>query len=229
MIAPDQQHFELEVLDDCWNRIGVKGDASCSELKKHVHCHNCPVFSAASHRLFDRSTPSDYLADWSQRLMQTVSPAASDTVPVVIFRLASEWFAWHTRSVVEVAEPRVIRRIPHRTNNILLGLVNIRGELQICVSLRELLSIRAAISGETADEFPKDRFLVVTNGSARWVFPVDEVAGVQRLPQDSLTNLPLTVSDAAVRFSLGVFRDEGRTIGLLSDEAIFPALEGRIR
>src|SRR4029077_5730556 len=30
------------VVDDCWNRIGVRGDASCPELKHHVHCRNCP-------------------------------------------------------------------------------------------------------------------------------------------------------------------------------------------
>lgn len=229
MIAPLDSSLTLDVLDDCWNSIGVRGDASCPELKKHVHCHNCPTFSAASHRLFDRPTPPDYLEDWSQRLMQTIAPSAADTIPVVIFRLAAEWFAWHTRSVVEVAEPRVIRRIPHRTNNLLLGLVNIRGELQLCVSLRELLSIRAMISDETATSCPQERLLVVTDGSARWVFPVDEVAGVQRLPQDSLTNLPATVSGAALNFSRGVFHLEGRAIGFLSDEAIFPSLEGRIR
>ena len=32
-------------LDDCWNRIGVRGDRSCPELARVIHCHNCPVFS----------------------------------------------------------------------------------------------------------------------------------------------------------------------------------------
>ena len=35
-------------INDCWNRIGVRGDASCPELEQHVHCRNCPVYSAAA-------------------------------------------------------------------------------------------------------------------------------------------------------------------------------------
>ncbi len=35
-------------IDDCWNRIGVRGDGSCPELKRHIHCRNCPVYSAAA-------------------------------------------------------------------------------------------------------------------------------------------------------------------------------------
>jgi chemotaxis-related protein WspD len=34
---------EVKSLDDCWNRIGVRGDGSCRELEQHIHCHNCSV------------------------------------------------------------------------------------------------------------------------------------------------------------------------------------------
>ena len=31
---------------DCWEQeIGVNGNASCSELARHIHCRNCPVYS----------------------------------------------------------------------------------------------------------------------------------------------------------------------------------------
>ena len=40
------------VANDCWNKIGVRGDASCAELERHIHCRNCPTYSAAAVRLF---------------------------------------------------------------------------------------------------------------------------------------------------------------------------------
>ena len=45
----------------CWDRIGVQGDASCPELKQHVHCRNCPVYSAGAMQLLDREMAADAL------------------------------------------------------------------------------------------------------------------------------------------------------------------------
>src|SRR2546422_1979826 len=39
------------------------------------------------------------------------------------------------RSIAEVAERRVIHSLPHRRTGIVLGVVNVRGELLVCVSL----------------------------------------------------------------------------------------------
>lgn len=215
--------------DHCWNRIGVKGDASCPELTKYVHCHNCPVFAGASQMLFSRETPPEYVTEWTERLAQIVTQAPSDSVALVIFRLGRELFAWDARSVVEVTEPKVIRRIPHRTNRLLLGLVNIRGELQICMSLRELLSIPIGTDQGAGTDHAQRRFMVTSQGASRWVLPVDEVSGVQRLPLTSLSNVPTTVSRSSSQFAQGVFTAEGRTIGYLADEHVFAALEGKLR
>lgn len=35
-------------IDDCWNRIGVRGDGSCPRLAGYIHCRNCPVHDAAA-------------------------------------------------------------------------------------------------------------------------------------------------------------------------------------
>ena len=40
--------FARAGLNDCWNKIGVRGDGSCPELARHVHCRNCPVYSASA-------------------------------------------------------------------------------------------------------------------------------------------------------------------------------------
>ena len=40
--------------------------------------------------------------------------------------------------------PRPVHRIPHRSNDVLIGLVNLRGQLQLCVSLHGLLGVEVA-------------------------------------------------------------------------------------
>ncbi len=139
---------------DCWRRIGTAGDRSCPELETHIHCRNCPVFASAARTLFDRPAPEHYLAEWTQWLAGspvTVSLEAGasaalsdrDRVSVLIFRLGREWMAFPTQAIAEVTVPRPIHRIPHRSNAILIGLVNLRGQLQLCISLHGLLGLES--------------------------------------------------------------------------------------
>ena len=46
-----------------------------------------------------------------------------------------------TSVIAEVAERRVIHSLPHRRTGIVLGVVNVRGELLVCVSLAQLLGV----------------------------------------------------------------------------------------
>ena len=50
-------HAALADVDDCWNRIGIRGDQSCPKLPEYVHCRNCPVYASAARRLLDRLPP----------------------------------------------------------------------------------------------------------------------------------------------------------------------------
>src|SRR4030095_7401615 len=90
-------------LNDCWNVIGVRGDGSCPELSKYVHCRNCPVYSAGASELLDAEAPESYFAD---RRVHSAKPTHADegeTRSVLIFRVESEWLALPTSVVIEVA------------------------------------------------------------------------------------------------------------------------------
>src|SRR5262249_34761523 len=128
-------------IDDCWNRIGVSGDRTCPELETTIHCRNCPVFASAAKSFFERPAPAGYLAERPRLLASSEAPSDSVEVSLLIFRLFGEWLALDTRAVVEVTTPRPVHRIPHRSGQVLIGLVNLRGQLQLCVSLHGLLGV----------------------------------------------------------------------------------------
>ena len=214
---------------DCWHRIGVWGDRSCPELIKAVHCHNCPVFAAASRRFLDAPPPVDYREEWTERLVPPIVETARDVQSVLIFRLGEEWLGLRVQVLVEVANPRPIHCIPHRAG-LLAGLVNIRGELHLCVHLAQLLGFKAQDRGPPPPDGQSglSRMIVVTNEDGRWVFPVDEVDQVHRFSSDELTGAPATVARSAGRLTRAVLAWRERSIGYLDDAQLFRALRARI-
>ena len=85
----------------------------------------------------------------------------------------------------------------------------------------------------SADEEAKpatgERLLVVQRDADRWVFPVDAVGQVFRVPRVEIGSPPATVGRAAAHLSRGVFPWEGRLVGLLDDARLFEALRARLR
>ncbi len=122
---------------------GSPAIARAPELETHIHCRNCPVFSSAARRFFDRPAPSGYLTEWTRILAEPTVETSTDDVSLLIFRLRGEWLSLGTRVVAEVTTLRLVHRIPHRSNGVIEGLVNLRGQLQISISLHELLRRRS--------------------------------------------------------------------------------------
>jgi chemotaxis-related protein WspD len=219
----------LPVVTDCWNKIGVRGDHSCPELPRVVHCHNCAVFAGAGRRFLDAPSPEGYLEEWTKRLAAPIETASSDLVGVLIFRLAEEWLALSVQALVEVTTPRPVHRVPHR-GGVLAGLVNIRGELALCARLDLILGVEAGDSVAVSRSGRSlGRLLVVERDGERWVFAVDEVDQVRRFESREIVSVPATVGRATARLSRGVFHWQGRAIGLLDDERLFQTLRARTR
>jgi chemotaxis-related protein WspD len=232
---------DVEILTDCWNRIGVGGDRSCPELVEVVHCHNCPVFAAAGQRLLDRPPPPNYLDEANERLATSAETAVGESHSALVFRIGEEWLALPVQVLVEVHTLRPVHRIPHR-GGLLAGLVNIRGELQLCVRFDQLLGISSAETdarsldaderqkGSTTSARPTNKawLLVVELDTQRWVFPVDEVDQVYRVPASFLTGVPATIARSSGRLSRGIFEWKERRIGYLDDARLLQALRTRV-
>ena len=215
------------VLDDCWSRIGNMGDASCPELEKHIHCRNCPVYAAAGAKLLERSVSQSYRQEWALHFARPKAAPKPGAISVVLFRIGPEWLALPTRAFQEVAERRKVHSIPHRRKSTLLGLVNVRGELVVCVSLASVLAIKhstPAGNGRAVYE----RLLVASWDSQRVVFPVDEVHGVLRFDPDQLRDPPATLSKSGTSYTKGVLPWQNRLAMCLDAELLFPALSASL-
>jgi chemotaxis-related protein WspD len=207
-------------IDHCWSRIGVAGDGSCPELARVIHCHNCEVYARAGRALLEQSAPDGYLARWAEQLAAPLLRDDDETVSVLIFRLHSERLALPTTACVEAIDVRRIHRVPHRSNATFLGLTNVRGELQLCVSLAALLSLSGG------DDTPsRPRFAVIERDGQRWVFPVDELLGVRRIARARLTPPPATIDADREALTDALFELDGERIALLDPDLIFARLQ----
>ena len=211
----------------CWQAVGVWGDRSCPELVKHTHCHNCPVFATAGRRFLDAPSPAGYLDEWTARLAEPVRRAADGVIGALVFRLGEEWLALPVGVLVEVTQPRKPHRIPHR-GGLLAGMVNVRGELHLCVRLDLLLGI----DPPKADRLPataRPRMVVIRQDADRWAFAADDVDLVRRVATADLASAPPTLARAAARVTRGVVHRGGRAIGLLDETRLFETLRERVR
>ncbi len=184
---------------------------------------------------FERPAPPGYLSEWSRWLGASPDVGAPDAgttneenetrshgerVSVLIFRLGDEWLAFHTEAVAEVATPRPVHRVPHRSNEIVVGLVNLQGQVQLCVSLHGLLGAAASASASAS------RLIVLYDSkrAEKWVFSADEVLGVHKVPRSQWRSVPSTLVNPAVGFAEAVLSWKGRSVGLLDEQRVFTAL-----
>lgn len=209
-----------QTIDDCWNRIGVRGDKSCPLLSEHIHCRNCSVYAAAAVRLLDRYSLGQQQASTLQysELRGTV-----ETRSLLVFRLADEWLALATRCLVEVAPMQTVHSLPHQRSRALLGVANVRGALVACLSLGELLGVDAdTVVASTARITPRMLILAADNGSV--VVPVDEVDAIHRIELASLQAGEAPSAVAGARFTRAVMQFKGRSLRVLDDELLMSAV-----
>ncbi|SAK49483.1 chemotaxis protein CheW [Caballeronia ptereochthonis] len=230
-------------IDDCWNRIGVRGDASCPKLEHYVHCRNCPVHDQAASRVLDRveaRTSIERTGVASSNIARSDDEA--DTLSCLVFRIGGEWLGLPTTFCAQVAQLRPVHSLPHRRHRAVLGVVNVRGRLIVCASLARLFGIEGsdggvkAVSGNQAvDARELGRLLVVQRAESRdhhgngdregpIAFPVDAVDGVHRFSRPRLQPVPATLAQRLASHAHAVSDFKGATVGLLDAERLIDSL-----
>jgi len=212
---------------DCWNRIGVWGHnvERCPELGRVIHCRNCTVYSAAGRQLLNRSLSSDYQNEWTVRLAEALEKKHSGTKSAFVFRAGTQWFALPVAVVREVAVMGPIHTIPHRSSNILRGVANIKGQLEICVSLGAVLGIgRCEITEQNNKYIAPTRLVVVIHDSQVLAFPVTEIMGIIRYRPEAVRDLPVAVLGEHAVYASGMLHHDNKEISFLKYKQLFRSL-----
>ena len=211
---------------ECWNEIGVFGDASCPELSTYHHCSHCPKYTEGARQLLEQEPPPEYLSEWTAELAKEKEIAPTNTFSAVLFRIGSHRFALSTKLFREIIEIQKIHTIPHRSNRELLGLTNIRGTLHLCVSVHELLKLaNINTSAEPHQAFPNGiriypRTVVVEKDGKAWAFYVDEIIGMQKFAAGEI----IEFSDVQ-KMSRGIVEWEGNSFDVLNEDLFFERLQ----
>jgi len=241
-------------IDDCWNRIGVRGDGSCPRLAGYIHCRNCPVHDAAAARVLDREQLADMPIGQEvphRQSAQSLSEYAArdaDAASWLVFRIGDEWLGLPTTIFQQVAQMRPIHSLPHRRHRAVLGVVNVRGTLLVCASLARLFGIASVVVGQdgrrpeqqsglqVVDARDLARLLVIEPGGDLGergasnqpdnpiVFPVDAVDGVHRFARADFQAVPTTIASMSASHSVAVTAWNGVTVGLLDAAKLFETL-----
>ncbi|MFY4257176.1 chemotaxis protein CheW [Achromobacter xylosoxidans] len=212
----------LAEVDDCWNRIGIRGDKRCERLAGYVHCRNCPVYADAAKRILDRLPPQAEGVDDGAGAAQAGRGRLSS---LLVFRLQGEWLGLPTKALDEVAGTRPILTLPHRRDPAVLGVTNMRGTLTVCVSLGRLLGLEGAAVDSGRERPAAARMLIFGGAGRAVVFPVDEVEGIHGVDLEALEALPATIEGASLKYSRGVVRYGARSVGVLDETLLMQALE----
>lgn len=190
--------------------------------------------ASAVARLLDRAPDAQAV----QRATGEVAAQAADLRALAgslfVFRLGGEWLGLPAAIVDEVLEPRPVHSLPHRREGLVRGLVNVRGQLTVCVALESLLQIDSAraagvAAGAASQAGVLGRRLVVLSAQGQSVaFESDEVHGAHRYDPAAVGELPGTVALASAAFSVGMLALDQRSVGLLDDGLVLSAINRRL-
>lgn len=175
-------------------------------------------------KLLSRIPSQEYISEntrWVMKKIATEEALLEGTI--IIFRLSQEWFGIRTIALHEICETKIIHRIPHRSEKMLLGFVNVRGQLRICISMHAFLKIEQPEENSIKNAL---KFIVVQQQEEDiWVFPVDEVLGIYHIKQSQITNIPITVSQSETNLLKGIIQLEMKRVGYLDEQLLFKKLK----
>ena len=226
----------LEKAEACWQQIGALGDRTCPELPAIDHCHHCSVYKAAGAKLLNRAIAPDYLQTQTARVAQVEQVKQTSVCSALVFRLGAEWLAIAAELCQQILSPVAEHTLPHRSNATLLGIVNVRGQLLLKVSLRSVLGLATnSVATDRSEEITKtqqttqkiyQRMVVVSSLSESgvvdtWAFDVDEMYGIQSVLFDDLQPAAAGVMAATDTCTRYLFDWQDKRVSFLDNIKLF--------
>jgi chemotaxis-related protein WspD len=164
--------------------------------------------------------------DENTRIVAAPPPAeVRATATLLVFTLCGESLAFDTRFAARVVPVRTVRRLPHRSGDVLAGFANVGGELVLVARLERMLGL-----ADDPVEGPARRMVIVGGDGQRWAFAVDRVDGVRRCDESTFLPPPTTVARAVDGCTIALVPEAGgRPIALLDAGRVASGLERSLR
>ena len=215
-------------VNDCWNTIGVWSSAEkkCDKLVEFIHCRNCNIFSELGLSVLDKSAPAGYLTQWRNDIAAAPEINKAKLNSIIVFRVLQEWFALPAVILSEVANERLIHRIPRNINKYITGIANINGEIKVCYSLKHLAGLRddKLDKNNMVNRSPK-RLIVIELNMTTYVFQVEEVSGIHWYSETDLLPVPSTLYFENAEILLGSVKQKGRQVAIFCADKFQQKLE----
>lgn len=192
----------------------------------------CGITTA--NKLFDRFPDPLYLEECTRQLAQPQEVVSEEVKEssFVVFRLSNEWFGLSALVFSEIATMRAVNILPHKMDPILLGVVNLRGQLCISFSLHVLLGLdekeQETKSVEKRSKIHYSRLIAISYEKQIFTFPVDDVDSVFQFDLSKMMNVPVNISHSKENFLKGVVILQDKRINIINEEILFSTLLRRL-
>jgi len=214
-------------IHDCWNKIGVwrTNDEICPTLSNVIHCRNCKTYVDSGLSLLNISYSNDYCSNNTKIYKQKAESKTNEKVSVIIFRSQKNWFALKTSIFTEIDNNKTVHSIPHNKNHFIKGLVNIRGELELCISLSSLIS---QTHKHTDSPTNKVKLIIIKLDSGKYAFKPEEILGVHSINNNEIKSAANIITGDRDHLVSGSFDFNEKHIGLI-DEGLLNSKLGTLR
>lgn len=223
------EKITIEKGPKCWNRIGILGDNSCDLLNHYDHCKNCPVYTDGGRLLFKREIPEELIDEWTDQISLPKEIESGSQESLIVFRIADEWLAIKTGNFKEAVDSKFVHFVPGRSNEYLLGLTNVNGELLLCISLSAFLNLRKVAPIQNGDKKKYKSLLVIEGPEDSFVIPVDEHYGVVKADTQFYTKSAATITKSELTLTSNTFELEEKTISIIDAKRLFVIINSKLK
>jgi len=209
------EQIPVNMTNDCWNQIGTWRTESevCSKLDNAIHCRNCDIYKQAGLDLLDRPLPDHYKKNNALAFSVKKEDINTQEKSLLVFRYSNEWYAITTSILDEVCSSQPVHKLPHNPSLFIEGLVNIRGVIEICLSLGNLLAYKSVQSDSIT---PHARLIVIQLDIGRFAILADEISGIFKIDAEKVLTPPTSVTINNQSLINGMIEQNEHQVGIFS-------------
>ena len=149
----------------------------------------------------------------------SIESSSDQTTSVISFQLGTLHFGLDLNSVSEIMATEEVTPTPGGRVSI-DGLLNLRGEIMISRSLKDILVLDAASQADYDSELSNNRSLIVNDGHSKVCLRIGKVDEILNLHKEDFSVAPNNIPDNILSYLKGVYKLDGSMLLLLDEQKL---------